>query len=77
MAFLIQGMKFGNHNKEINMVYKVISKNDFDYITNMSNAIKVIHRKADDIFVYPSGKIVTDPIERNAFKYVIEHFKDR
>ena len=58
------------------MVYKVISKNGFDYITNMSNVIKVIHRKADDIFVYPSGKIVTDPIEYNTFKYVLTHFKN-
>lgn len=58
------------------MVYKVISKNGFDYITNMSNVIKVIHRKTDNIFIYPNGKIVTDPIERDAFQYVIEHFKN-
>ena len=58
------------------MAYKVISKNDFDYITNMNNMVKVIHRKADDVFVYPSGKIVTDPIEHDAFQYVIEHFKN-
>ena len=58
------------------MVYNVISKNDFDYIVNMNNAVNVIHRKADDIFVYPSGKMVTDPIEHNVFKYVLAHFKN-
>lgn len=76
MAFLTQDMKFGNHDEVIDMAYKVISRNDFDYITDMNGMIKAIHRKADNIFVYPSGKIITNPVERDTFQYVLKHFKN-
>ena len=54
------------------MNYKVIFRNDLNYIVDENYRLLTIYRKTDNTFVYPTGKLVTVPTEIAKFKTLLK-----